>query len=99
MIVYERWPGVVVQFEDFETPKAIALLERYRHLRVFNDDMQGTGCVTLAGLMSAARNAGTTINEMKIMCAGAGSAGLGVCSQLVDGMVEAGIVINFESCV
>ena len=39
--VFERWPGVVVQFEDFATPKAIALLERYRHLRVFNDDIQG----------------------------------------------------------
>ena len=81
---------MVVQFEDFATPKAISLLERYRHLRVFNDDIQGTGCVTLAGLLSAARNAETSINEMKFLCAGAGSAGLGVCSQIVDGMVEAG---------
>lgn len=88
--VFERWPGVVVQFEDFATPKAIALLDRYRHLRVFNDDIQGTGCVTLAGLLSAARNAKTSINDMKFLCAGAGSAGLGVCSQIVDGMVEAG---------
>lgn len=59
-------------------------------MRVFNDDIQGTGCVTLAGLLSAARNAETSINEMKFLCAGAGSAGLGVCSQIVDGMVEAG---------
>lgn len=90
--VFERWPNVVVQFEDFETPKAIALLERYRNkYRCFNDDIQGTGCVTLAGLLSAARNAGTSIQKMKFLCAGAGSAGLGVCSQIVDGMVESGM--------
>lgn len=90
--VFERWPGVVVQFEDFETPKALALLARYRNkYRCFNDDIQGTGCVTLAGIMSAARNAGTSIKDMRFLCAGAGSAGLGVCSQIVDGMVEAGM--------
>lgn len=90
--VFDRWPGVVVQFEDFESSKAIHLLERYRHdYRVFNDDIQGTGCVTLAGIMSAARNAGSSIKDMRFLCAGSGSAGLGVCSQIVDGMVEAGM--------
>lgn len=90
--VFSRWPGVVVQFEDFESTKASALLERYRYThRVFNDDIQGTGCVTLAGIMSAARNAGSSITEMRFLCAGSGSAGLGVCSQIVDGMVEAGM--------
>lgn len=90
--VFGRWPGVVVQFEDFESSKAIHLLERYRHdYRVFNDDIQGTGCVTLAGIMSAARNAGSSIKDMRFLCAGSGSAGLGVCSQIVDGMVEAGM--------
>lgn len=102
--VFERWPDVVVQFEDFETPKAIALLSRYREkYRVFNDDIQGTGCVTLAGILSAARNAGSSINSMKFLCAGAGSAGLGVCSQIVDGLVEAGMtredaMKNFVIC-
>lgn len=90
--VFSRWPDVVVQFEDFESSKASALLEKYRHkYRVFNDDIQGTGCVTLAGLLSAAHNAGGSINDLRIVCAGAGSAGLGVCSQIVDGMVEAGL--------
>ena len=90
--VFQRWPDVVVQFEDFATPKAVPLLEKYRHrYRCFNDDIQGTGAVTLAGLLSAARNAGSSITDMRIVCAGAGSAGLGVCQQIVDGMVEAGL--------
>lgn len=90
--VFSRWPDVVVQFEDFETPKAVPLLAKYREkYRCFNDDIQGTGCVTLAGLMSAARNAGSSITDMRVLCAGAGSAGLGVCAQIVDGMIEAGL--------
>jgi len=90
--VFSRWPDVVVQFEDFESQKAIKLLDKYRNkYRCFNDDIQGTGCVTLAGLLSAARNAGSSIKDLKIVCAGAGSAGLGVCSQIVDGMVAAGM--------
>ena len=90
--VFSRWPDVVVQFEDFATPKAVPLLEKYRDkYRCFNDDIQGTGSVTLACLLSAARNAGSSITDLKIVCAGAGSAGLGVCAQIVDGMVAAGL--------
>mmetsp|Transcript_28987 Transcript_28987/g.86540 ORF Transcript_28987/g.86540 Transcript_28987/m.86540 type:complete len:623 (-) Transcript_28987:53-1921(-) len=90
--VFERWPDVVVQFEDFESSKAMPLLEKYRHrYRCFNDDIQGTGCVTLAGVLAAARHAGLRLRDMSFLCAGAGSAGLGVCLQLVDGMVEDGL--------
>jgi malate dehydrogenase (oxaloacetate-decarboxylating)(NADP+) len=90
--VFGRWPNVVVQFEDFATPKAVSLLAKYRHqYRCFNDDIQGTGCVTLSCMLSAARNAGSKLTDMKFVCAGAGSAGLGVCSQILEGMVEAGM--------
>lgn len=90
--VFDRWPNVVVQFEDFETSKAVPLLNKYRDVyRCFNDDIQGTGCVTLAGVMAAARAAGGSITDMRFMCAGAGSAGLGVCMALVNGMVKAGL--------
>eukprot|EP00286_Rhodomonas_abbreviata_P028979 CAMPEP_0181315390 /NCGR_PEP_ID=MMETSP1101-20121128/15350_1 /TAXON_ID=46948 /ORGANISM="Rhodomonas abbreviata, Strain Caron Lab Isolate" /LENGTH=571 /DNA_ID=CAMNT_0023422595 /DNA_START=161 /DNA_END=1876 /DNA_ORIENTATION=- len=90
--VFDRWPGCVVQFEDFETSKAIPLLAKYRHrYRCFNDDIQGTGCVTLAGIISSAKQAGVKLTDLSFMCAGAGSAGLGVCKQIVDGMVEAGL--------
>ena len=68
------------------------ILAKYRHqYRCFNDDIQGTGCVTLAGVLASARQAGLALTEMSFMCAGAGSAGLGVCAQIVDGMVEAGL--------
>ena len=90
--VFHRWPDVIVQFEDFESTKAVALLERYRNrYRVFNDDIQGTGSVTLSGVLSAMRNAGTDIRDARVLCAGAGSSGLGVCQQILDGMVEAGL--------
>jgi len=90
--VVDRWPNVVVQFEDFETPKAVALLAKYRDkVRCFNDDIQGTGCVTLAGVIAAARSAQVPLTDLKVLCVGAGSAGIGVCQQLVDGMVEAGM--------
>jgi len=90
--VFDRWPNVVVQFEDFESSKAMPILAKYRHqYRCFNDDIQGTGCVTLAGVLASARQAGLSLTEMSFMCAGAGSAGLGVCAQIVDGMVEAGL--------
>lgn len=101
--VFERWPETVVQFEDFETSKAVPLLARYRHLRCFNDDIQGTGCVTLAGVLSAARNANVDIKDMRFLCAGAGSAGLGVCSAILAGLGEAGLsreeaLANFVIC-
>eukprot|EP00617_Octactis_speculum_P026981 CAMPEP_0185748876 /NCGR_PEP_ID=MMETSP1174-20130828/7596_1 /TAXON_ID=35687 /ORGANISM="Dictyocha speculum, Strain CCMP1381" /LENGTH=615 /DNA_ID=CAMNT_0028424755 /DNA_START=6 /DNA_END=1853 /DNA_ORIENTATION=+ len=90
--VFSRYPETVVQFEDFETPKAVPLLEKYRNeYRCFNDDIQGTGCVTLAGLLSAVRNADASVKDLRVVCAGAGSAGLGVCQQIVYGMVEAGL--------
>ena len=90
--VYNRWPNVMVQFEDFETSKAEPLLARYREkYRMFNDDIQGTGSVTLSGLLSAVRNSGGSIADLKVLCVGAGSAGLGVCSQIVAGMVKTGM--------
>jgi len=90
--VFHRWPNVIVQFEDFETTKAVPLLERYRDMyRMFNDDIQGTGSVTLSALLSTVRISGGKLTDARILCAGAGSAGLGVCSQLVEGMIEAGL--------
>ena len=90
--VFSRWPNVTVQFEDFETPKAVPLLARYKDkYRMFNDDIQGTGSVTVSGMLSALRNANESITDCRVLCVGAGSAGLGVCDQIVLSMVEGGM--------
>ena len=87
-----RWPNAMIQFEDFESKKAQPLLERYRNrYRMFNDDIQGTGAVTLAGVLSAIKISGQRIQDVRVLCAGAGSAGMGVCNQLLEGMVAAGV--------
>ncbi|XP_070047827.1 NAD-dependent malic enzyme, mitochondrial [Nicotiana tabacum] len=80
--VYTRWPHVIVQFEDFQSKWAFKLLQRYRNnYRMFNDDVQGTAGVALAGLLGAVRAQGRPMidfSKMKIVVAGAGSAGIGV---------------------
>ncbi|KAJ4952198.1 hypothetical protein NE237_029030 [Protea cynaroides] len=80
--VFTRWPHVIVQFEDFQSKWAFNLLQRYRNTyRMFNDDVQGTAGVAVAGLLGAVRAQGRPMIDFpkqKIVVAGAGSAGLGV---------------------
>lgn len=80
--VFTRWPHVIVQFEDFQSKWAFKLLQRYRNTyRMFNDDVQGTAGVAIAGLLGAVRAQGKPMIDFpkqKIVVAGAGSAGLGV---------------------
>jgi malate dehydrogenase (oxaloacetate-decarboxylating)(NADP+) len=89
---FHRWPNVCVQFEDFETPKAVPLLHKYRNkFRCFNDDMQGTGTVTVGALLSAARIADVPVSDLRVVCCGGGSAGQGVSASVIDGMTRAGL--------
>uniref|UniRef100_A0A0D6R4F2 Malic enzyme n=1 Tax=Araucaria cunninghamii TaxID=56994 RepID=A0A0D6R4F2_ARACU len=80
--VFTRWPHVIVQFEDFQSKWAFKLLQRYRNqYRMFNDDVQGTAGVAIAGLLGAVRAQGRPMSDFakqKIVVAGAGSAGIGV---------------------
>ncbi|XP_010933530.1 NAD-dependent malic enzyme, mitochondrial [Elaeis guineensis] len=80
--VFTRWPNVIVQFEDFQSKWAFKLLQRYRNTyRMFNDDVQGTAGVAIAGLLGAVRAQGRPMIDFpkqKIVVAGAGSAGIGV---------------------
>jgi malate dehydrogenase (oxaloacetate-decarboxylating)(NADP+) len=79
------YPKVLVQFEDFSTDHAFSYLERFRNsLPLFNDDIQGTGAVVLAGLLSAARLVPIPRNEHRILLFGAGSASVGVAKQLMS---------------
>jgi malate dehydrogenase (oxaloacetate-decarboxylating) len=77
--VYERFPEVMVQFEDFSNNHCFDMLERYRrNYRCFNDDIQGTGAVIAAGVANALRLADVHPRDQRILVYGAGSAAVGV---------------------
>jgi malate dehydrogenase (oxaloacetate-decarboxylating) len=85
-------PGVLVQWEDFATPHALPILERYRgQLLSFNDDIQGTAAVVLAALSAAAAATGSRLRDQRVAMLGAGSASIGVCEQVVRSMVADGL--------
>ncbi|TRM55509.1 hypothetical protein BD626DRAFT_561482 [Schizophyllum amplum] len=87
-LVRKYLPHSLLHFEDFGVTNAQRLLGRYRSTHsVFNDDIQGTGAVALAGAMSAVGVAGSTLHEQRIVIYGAGSGGLGIAKQLRDAMV------------
>jgi malate dehydrogenase (oxaloacetate-decarboxylating) len=85
-------PDVLLQWEDFATPHALPILARYRdQLLTFNDDIQGTAAVVLAALSAGAAVAGSRLREQTVVMLGAGSAGIGVCEQIVRSMVADGL--------
>lgn len=90
--VHARWPKAVVQFEDFQMKWAFETLQRYRNrFCMFNDDVQGTAGVALAGLLGAVRAQGRPLQDFtnqKIVVVGAGSAGIGVLSMAKQAMLR-----------
>ncbi len=90
--VSKRWPGTLVQFEDFEQAKALPILERYQQkLCCFNDDIQGTAAVTVGTLLAACRFKNETLSQQTIVFAGAGSAGCGIAEQIIRQMMTEGL--------
>jgi malic enzyme len=90
--VRHRWPKALVQFEDFSSDHAADVLNAYRLKQLcFNDDIQGTGATVLAGALSACARVGTPLKDQRIVILGAGSAGLGVATTLLQGMLREGL--------
>ena len=87
-----RFPAALVHWEDFGASNARRILERYRDsVCTFNDDMQGTGAVILAGVLSASRVSGTAMRDHRVVVFGAGTAGIGIADQIRDAMVRDGL--------
>ncbi|KXL47733.1 hypothetical protein M433DRAFT_76824, partial [Acidomyces richmondensis BFW] len=85
----ERWPGIVIQYEDFKNP--FPSLERYQETyAMFNDDIQGTGAVILGGFINAVKQSGVAPADQRAVFLGAGSAGVGVAKQLTEFFMKEG---------
>jgi malate dehydrogenase (oxaloacetate-decarboxylating) len=90
--VQRRFPCVLLQWEDFSKGNAARLLARYcDQLCTFNDDIQGTGAVTLAGLLVAMRRRAEPLGAQRVVILGAGSSAIGISDQLVTAMVAEGL--------
>ncbi len=90
--IKRRWPDVLFQFEDFAQTHAGPLLNRYRdQLCTFNDDIQGTACVAVGTLFAAANVVGRKLSDMRFGFLGAGAAGCGIASQIVQALIAEGL--------
>ncbi|GHJ37703.1 NAD-dependent malic enzyme [Streptomyces sp. TS71-3] len=85
------FPRALLHFEDFGPSNARRILETYGDsYRIFNDDMQGTGAITLAAALSAVKVSGVPMRDQRLVVFGAGTAGVGIADQLRDAMIRDG---------
>jgi malate dehydrogenase (oxaloacetate-decarboxylating) len=90
--IRERWPRTILQWEDLSKDTAFTVLERYRDkLPSFNDDIQGTGAVALAGLLAACATQKRKLSDEVVVVYGAGAGGAGVALQILEGMKREGL--------
>ncbi|NNE09864.1 MAG: NAD-dependent malic enzyme [Gemmatimonadetes bacterium] len=88
----DKWPGILIQFEDFAKQNSFRLLNHFRdRICTFNDDIQGTASVTLAGIFSALRITGGRIEDQRILFLGAGGAAIGIGDLVVSDVMKTGV--------
>jgi len=93
--VQEVFPKCCIHFEDWTGKDAVHLLQRYRDKYcVYNDDVQGTAGITLAGMINAAKVKGTKLKDEKYLFLGAGSAGIGLADLLCSALVKQGMTLK-----
>jgi malate dehydrogenase (oxaloacetate-decarboxylating)(NADP+) len=90
--VQQKFPDALIQFEDFITPNAFGFLHKYKNdVLCFNDDIQGTAAVVLAGVYASGRITGHAYKDLRIMFLGAGSAGTGIADLMVRAFESEGL--------
>ncbi len=93
--VQKKFPNVFLHWEDFGRNTARSNLDRYRdNMCTFNDDMQGTGVVTLSAILAAVHAKGEKLKDQRVVVFGGGTAGTGIADQIVDAMVREGETIE-----
>ena len=91
--VDERWPNVLLQWEDFAGKNAYDLLHRYRdRLLTFNDDIQGTAATAVGTMLAAVRTTGVPLAAQRVLLYGVGAAGSGIAEMLVKAFMAEGVV-------
>ena len=94
-VVQKKYPNALIQFEDFLTPDAFTLLDAYRdRVLCFNDDIQGTAAVAVAGVSAATRIIKKRLRDLRIMFLGAGSAATGIADLMASALVSEGLTVE-----